>query len=113
MHPSTHRSKTTGELKGMDNGCISEIDLNISKKVLNGQAWGSWTMDANGKIDPSISKKFLNGCTWANQSKCFKEVLKWMDLGKLDNGEFRKMGVEKGNQIMNAPKVINPTSSNK
>jgi hypothetical protein len=54
-------------------------------------------MDANGKIDPSISKKFLNGCTWANQSKCFKEVLKWMDLGKLDNGEFRKMGVEKGN----------------
>ncbi len=92
---------------------LREIDLSISKKILNGQAWGSWTMDAHGEIDPSISKKFLNGCIWANQSTYFKEVLKWMDLGKLDNGGLKKMGVKKGNQIMNVPKVINSTSSNK
>ncbi len=36
-------------------------------------------MDAFEQISPSISKKFF----------------KWMDLGKLDNGEFRKMGVKK------------------
>jgi hypothetical protein len=52
-------------------------------------------MDAHGEIYQSISKKFLNGCTWTNQSNYFKEVLKWMDLGKLDNGELRKMGVKK------------------
>ncbi len=67
MHPSTHRNQTPSELKGkwtMD--AFGEIDLSISRKFLNEQAWGSWTMDAHGKIDPSISKKFLNGWTWGS-----------------------------------------------
>jgi hypothetical protein len=41
--------------------------------------------------------KLDNGCTWQNRPKYFKEVFKWMDVGKLDDGELREMGVEKGN----------------